>query len=83
MNYIRSRKEGKVRNLNAYAQATLGMAKTDHGENAPFLYRQKKTLELLEYNLNDVVITAELLRFVLDNKCVKNGNGIQVEVKVQ
>ena len=83
MNYIRSRKEGKIRNLNAYAQATLGMKKTDSGANAPFLHRKGRWVELLEYNLNDVVITAELLKFVVENGFVKTEDGREIKVRVE
>lgn len=80
MDRIYGKREPKIRSLNAYTFATVGLKKNAHGANAPFLFRQGKFAELWEYNLNDVVMTTQLLMFILQNRFVLNGNGTRIDL---
>lgn len=50
--------------LDGLAEGTFGQHKTGHGAKAPILYREGKIAELLEYNLQDVLLTKKLFDFV-------------------
>lgn len=62
--------------LNALSIATLGntIKKNGSGGFAPELYKTKKLLELLEYNLQDVRVTKKLYDFMRKFRYVINGN---------
>lgn len=73
--------KGGVRSLDKYVQNTINRKKTGHGANAPWLFRDGKWAELWEYCLNDVVVTAELLKFAIDNGYVIQGEGKKVGLR--
>lgn len=63
-----------VFNLDSIAQNTLGFSKTGKGVDAPKLYKEKKFVELIEYNLQDVRVLKKLYRFLKERKYLVNGN---------
>lgn len=67
--------EKGVYKLDSVAIATLGdRGKNGNGCEAVELFKQKKILELLQYNLQDVRITKQLYDFIKKHKYVINGN---------
>ena len=52
--------------LNEVLDATLGLAKTGNGADAPHLFQAGKFKELFEYNVNDVLLEYLLFRFARD-----------------
>jgi len=60
----------KGASLDNTCKLTIGMKKNEKGANAPLLYRQKRYDELLQYNLNDVRMTRQLLEFQQKNNFV-------------
>lgn len=62
--------------LNSIAIATLGntIKKNGSGGFAPELYKTKKLLELLQYNLQDVRVTKKLWQFIKQFGYIINGN---------
>jgi len=66
--------EKGVYKLDSIAIATLGKGKNGSGGNAVELFRQKKIIELFEYNLQDVRVTKQLYDFLKTYKYIINGN---------
>lgn len=62
--------------LNTLAVATLGntIKKNGKGELAPELLKQKRIIELYQYNLQDVRVTKKLYEFIKKFGYVVNGN---------
>lgn len=60
--------------LDSVAKATLNHGKYGDGGNAVELFRSKKILELVNYNLQDVRITKQLYDFIKTYRYVLNGN---------
>ncbi len=68
------KKTGHKTSLHKIAKATLGVQKTDSGENAVLYWEKgdKKSLELLKkYCEDDVRITKDIYDYVLKNKTLK------------
>jgi DEAD/DEAH box helicase domain-containing protein len=68
------KKTGHKTSLHKIAKATLGVQKTDSGENAVIYWEKgdKKSLELLrKYCEDDVRITKDIYDYVLKNKILK------------
>ena len=63
-----------VYQLNAIAKATLNYGKSGDGSNAVELFRQKRILELVNYNLQDVRITKQIYDFIKQFHYVVNGS---------
>lgn len=65
-----------IYSLNSIAIATLGntIKKNGTGAFAPELYKTKKLLELLQYNLQDVRVTKKLWQFIKQFGYIINGN---------
>lgn len=65
-----------VYSLNSIAIATLGntIRKNGKGGFAPELYKTKKLLELLQYNLQDVRVTKKVYEFINEYGYIVNGN---------
>lgn len=63
-----------VYKLESIAKATLNHGKNGDGGNAVELFRSKKILELVNYNLQDVRITKQLYDFIKTYKYCLNGN---------
>jgi len=63
-----------VYSLDNICIATLNHHKNGHGEDAVSLFRAKKILELVNYNLQDVRLTKQLYDFIRKYKYVVNGN---------
>lgn len=61
-------------NLDALCKATLRMAKSGHGADAPILYQKGQFAELLQYNLHDVRITRNLYEHILKYGYVADGS---------
>lgn len=59
--------------LDGIATATLNHKKNGHGEDAVELFRSKRILELIQYNLQDVRLTKQLYDFILKYGYVVNG----------
>jgi DEAD/DEAH box helicase domain-containing protein len=57
--------------LDDVCKATLGSKKTDSYETYKHYYKEKKWSELVDYCMNDVRLTEELFRLVLDGKPLK------------
>ncbi|GAG98480.1 unnamed protein product, partial [marine sediment metagenome] len=66
--------------LDVVAENTLGRRKTGHGANAPGLIREGKWAEVFEYNLHDVIITYQLLRFIKKYGYAIDGEGRAIRV---
>lgn len=57
--------------LDDVCKATLGSKKTDSYETYKHYYAEKKWAELIDYCMNDVRLTEELFRLVLEGKPLK------------
>jgi hypothetical protein len=70
--------------LGSIASNTLGsnFDKTDSGENAPIMYKRGEFSELLEYNLQDTALTKKLYDFIIQNKFVKDGRGVKIDINL-
>ena len=64
--YVSEALKRRVR-LAEVLEATLGLAKTGNGADAPHLFQAGKFKELFEYNVNDVLLEYLLFRFARDN----------------
>lgn len=62
-----------VYNLNGIAIATLNKHKNGHGEDAVELFKTKKILDLIQYNLQDVRVTKQIYDFIKKFGYVVNG----------
>ena len=62
-----------VYSLDGIASATLYHKKNGHGEDAVELFKQKRILELVEYNLQDVRLTKQIYDFINKYGYVVNG----------
>ena len=59
--------------LDGIATATLNHKKNGHGEDAVELFKTKRILELIQYNLQDVRLTKQLYEFLKERKYLVTG----------
>ncbi len=65
--------------LNSIAQAN-GAAKTGSGALAPVLWQQGKKQEVVDYCINDVLVTEKILQFGLAEKLVDPNTGSKLQL---
>lgn len=70
--------------LDGVAQSTLGreQRKTSSGAEAPKMYKAGNFSTLLEYNLQDTLLTQKLYNFILKNGFVKNAFGEKIDLLI-
>ena len=78
----RDNKSWKGHGLDALATNTLGRGKTGHGSHAPALARDGKWGQLVNYCLEDVLLTRDLGRFVAQNRFVIDRDGEKLALDV-
>lgn len=66
--------------LDALAKAN-GMAKTGHGALAPKLWQDGKHQEVIDYCLNDVRLTADLLKLGLEGKLIDPNTQSKIKLR--
>ena len=71
--------------LGGVTQATLGVeqCKTSSGAEAPKMYKAGAYSTLLEYNLQDTILTTKLYKFIRDNNFIKDAFGKQIDLNVK
>lgn len=72
--------EGHNYSLDAIAKAN-GMTKTGHGALAPQLWQEGKHQEVIDYCVNDVKLTVELLNLGLKGKLINPNGGRYLKLR--
>jgi len=69
--------------LGGVTQATLGVeqVKTADGSEAPLMYKAKDYSTLLEYNLQDTILTKKLYSFIQGNNFIKDAFGKRIDLR--
>ena len=63
--------------LDAICEANLGLKKSGHGALAPVLWQQGKIGEVIDYCLNDVRMTVNLLNFIIAGGRIRDPRDIK------
>jgi len=61
--------------LDSICELTLGRGKSGDGAHAPVLYQQGRWAELIDYNIQDVVLTRDLFRWAQEHGFVLTKTG--------